>query len=174
MWQIFVLTLLNFGYISTFNVDTNSPIILSTDSAKGLFGHSISILENDDVIIGAPESETHGNVFLCRNVKDPNPITCDKLGKLVFQWNHVSGIGYILISVTDLTSDYKYFLGARLAKDDDKVKTCGFRAPYRKDYRYNLKTKCYDVNMSKERLETFLEYDYNKIVPYNDIRYGMY
>ena len=83
----------------------------------------------------------------------------------------MSGIGYILISVTDLTSDYKYFLGARLAKDDDKVKTCAFRAPYHKDFRCNIKAKCYDV---KERLETFLEYDYNKIVPFNDIRYGMY
>ena len=174
MWQIFVLTLLNSGYISTFNVDTKSPIILSTDSAKGLFGHSISILENDDVIIGAPESETHGNVFLCRNVKDPNPITCDKLGKLVFQWNHVSGIGYILISDTDLTSDYKYFLGARLAKDDDKVKTCAFRAPHFNDSRDNIKAKCYDVNRSQKRLETFLEYDFNKIVPKTDIKLSMY
>ena len=83
MWHFFVLTLLNFGYILTFNVDTKSPIILSVNSAKGLFGHSISILENGDAIIGAPESETHGNVFLCRNIKHQNPKYCDKLSKLI-------------------------------------------------------------------------------------------
>ena len=83
MWHFFVLTLLNFGYVLTFNVDTKSPIILSVNRAKGLFGHSISILEGD-AIIGAPESETHGNVFLCRNIKDQSPKYCDKLSKYIF------------------------------------------------------------------------------------------
>ena len=82
MWHFFVLTFLNFGCILTFNVDNKSPIILSVNSAKGLFGHSISILENGDAIIGAPESETHGNVFLCRNIKHQNPKYCDKLSML--------------------------------------------------------------------------------------------
>ena len=136
MWHFFVLTLLNFGYILTFNVDTKSPIILSVNSAKGLFGHSISISENGDAIIGAPESETHGNVFLCRNIKDQNPKYCNKLSKLIslctcnyvcvwcffklwFFSNHI----FETISDSDLTSVYKYFLGARLAKDNNQVKT---------------------------------------------------
>ena len=57
----FVSLLLKFGHIQAFNVDTKSPIILEPNSRdKGLFGHSISISENSDTIIGAPESEIHG------------------------------------------------------------------------------------------------------------------
>ena len=84
MWQYLLFTLLSIGYISAFNVDTKSPIILNPNGYEGLFGHSISISEDGDVIIGAPESQTHGNVFLCPNVKDQSPMYCDKLGKCVY------------------------------------------------------------------------------------------
>ena len=90
MWLYFIFILFNFGYIRTFNVDTKSPILLEPNSRddKGLFGHSISILDNDegDAIVGAPASQIQGNVFRCRNRN------CDKLGKflisLLFNCNY--------------------------------------------------------------------------------------
>ena len=81
MWKYYTFTLFNLLYIQAFNVDTESPIILTLTSAKSLFGHSISILENGAAIIGAPESETHGNVFLCQNITHQNLKNCEKVGE---------------------------------------------------------------------------------------------
>ena len=81
MWLYFVLLFFNFGYIWTFNVDTESKIILKPNGDEGLFGHSISVSEDGDTIVGAPISQTHGNVFLCRNVNEQSSQSCNKLGK---------------------------------------------------------------------------------------------
>ena len=74
------------------------------------------------------------------------------------------------ISDSDLTSDnYKHFLGARLAKDNNIVKTCAFRMPDFSMPRENVNTKCYNVDISQNRIERFLTYDYTKIVPEKEI-----
>ena len=76
MWLYFIFILFNFGYIQTFNVDTKFPILLEPSSRdKGLFGHSISISEDGDYIVGAPASQIHGNIYRCGNEN------CDRLGK---------------------------------------------------------------------------------------------
>ena len=78
------------------------------------------------------------------------------------------------ISDTDLTSDYKYFLGARLAKYNNTVKTCAFRMPGYRSFNYNVNAKCYDIDISRNKTRLFLKYDFTKIVPKNKIEYSKY
>ena len=85
---------------------------------------------------------------------------------MIFFSNHV----FETISDSDLTSDYKYFLGARLAKDNNIVKTCAFRMPGYRYYGYNVNATCYDINISQNKIQPFLNYDYNKIVPKTKVK----
>ena len=68
------------------NVDTEHPIIFEPPGgvAGDRFGQGVAIDSKSGVaIIGAPKSETHGNIFECTGFKgknvNPTP-RCEKLG----------------------------------------------------------------------------------------------
>ena len=70
MWLTAFLMLLfeNIQCIA-FNTDENNIITFKSGNNENLFGHSI-VVSNDQVIIGAPESDMHGNLFKCLYDRD--------------------------------------------------------------------------------------------------------
>ena len=71
------------------NVDTDNPIIFEPPpggAAGDRFGQGVAI-EKGVAIIGAPKSETHGNIYKCTGFKGKNvnlTPTCKKLKGLCF------------------------------------------------------------------------------------------
>ena len=47
-----------------YNIDTTSPVKLTSHKNDGLFGHSVA-LSKDYVYVGAPDDDIHGNVYKC-------------------------------------------------------------------------------------------------------------
>ena len=58
---IFLLFFSHFGW--AYNIDTTSPVRL-TSSNDGFFGVSVA-LSKDNVYVGAPNDDAHGNVYEC-------------------------------------------------------------------------------------------------------------
>ena len=58
---IFLLFFSHFG--GAYNIDTTSPVKYKRTN-NGFFGVSVA-LSKDDVYVGAPHSESHGNVYEC-------------------------------------------------------------------------------------------------------------
>ena len=65
MWlTAYLILLFENIHCMAFNTDENNIITFKTVNNENLFGHSI-VVSNDQVIIGAPESDTHGDLFKC-------------------------------------------------------------------------------------------------------------
>ena len=60
---VFLLCFSHFG--EAYNVDTTSPVKLTSNEEDGLFGLSVA-LSNDYVYVGAPDDDPYGNVYQCK------------------------------------------------------------------------------------------------------------
>ena len=70
-----------------YNIDTKSAILLRRKRGEedGLFGHSVTF-SDDTVFVGAPNDETHGNVYKCPISERPSCEIIDcNYGKYYFQ-----------------------------------------------------------------------------------------
>ena len=63
---VFLLFFSHFG--EAYNVDTTSPVKLTSNEEDGLFGLSVA-LSNDSVYVGAPNEDPYGNVYQCKCTK---------------------------------------------------------------------------------------------------------
>ena len=65
MLETTVIFLLCFShFVGAYNVDTTSPVELTSPTNDGFFGLSVA-LSKDYVYVGAPSDDTHGNVYEC-------------------------------------------------------------------------------------------------------------
>ena len=65
---IFLLFYSHFG--GAYNIDTTSPVELTSPTNDGFFGVSVA-LSKDNVYVGAPHDDVHGNVYKCPNSGSP-------------------------------------------------------------------------------------------------------
>ena len=59
---IFLLFFSHFG--GAYNIDTTEPVKWTSRPTNGFFGVSVA-LSKDNVYVGAPNDDTHGNVYNC-------------------------------------------------------------------------------------------------------------
>ena len=104
-----------FSKTLAFNVDTTIPIILESPSTEGdNFGQSIEII-SDTAVVGAPLSETHGNIFQCAfdpyNDNAPQEVGCNK----------------IQVPSAMRNKQFKNLFGVTVAKKEKQIVSCAPR-----------------------------------------------
>ena len=74
----FLFFYVHFG--EAYNIDTTSPVKLTSNKEDGLFGLSVA-LSKDYVYVGAPDDDIHGNVYKCPTSRG----SCSVVGGKTFE-----------------------------------------------------------------------------------------